>query len=100
VRANYGIVRGNMSTGTSQAQVKSLQDKPSLLALVTQTEMRQSLKRIAGMTDAQRQAYASRFMDRYREPLTEAGILTESKDYRIAEILLAAVNHGIFDRSY
>lgn len=97
---NRAILPPSMGTSTGATAPSTALDKPSLLALVNQSEMRQSLNRIAGMTDHQREVYASRFMDKYREPLTEAGIFTETKDARIAEIVLCALNHAIFDRSY
>lgn len=93
---NCAIFSPNMA---SQA-ARPADDKPSLLALVSQSEMRQSLKRVGEMTDHQRQAYAARFMEKYHEPLLEAGIFTESKDARIAEIVLCAVNSAIFDKVF
>jgi hypothetical protein len=78
----------------------SLDDKASISALVSTTEMRLSLRRITEMHEGERKKYAKRFMRQYEEPLTEAGFAPDSFGYHIAELVLSSFNHALFDRTY
>lgn len=78
----------------------SLDDKPSIVALVNASEFRRSLKRITEMSEAERKRYSARFMREYQDPLTEVGWTEASFGYRIAEIVLSTMCHAIFDKSY
>jgi len=59
-----------------------------------------SLKRIQAMSIADRERYAARFMAKYADPLREAGFEKGSLEYEVVEIVLSAIQHGIFDRCY
>jgi hypothetical protein len=78
--------------------VKVLESKPSLLSLVSQNQMRLSLKRITEMPEAERKRYASRIMPTYSDPLREVGFDEDSFGYRVSEIILCAVNQAVFER--
>lgn len=79
---------------------KPLDDRPSINALVSQREFRQSLKRISEMSDEERNKYSSRFMKTYEDALGEIGFPKDSVGYKNFVLALATMNHSIFDRTY
>jgi hypothetical protein len=75
------------------------EERPSLLALINQNEMRRALKHVIETDEATRRLITAKFMPQYDNPLLEAGFPKDSFGYKMAEIVLAAVNYAIFERA-
>lgn len=78
----------------------SVEVKPSLLALVSEKEMRLALQKVTEMSVSDKDKYCRPIMKAYANPLTEIGFSEGSFGYEIAQTILAATNMAIFGRSY
>jgi len=80
--------------------VSQVEVKPSLLALVSEKEMRTALQKVQEMSVADRDKYSRDIMKAYAQPLLEIGFPQESYGWEIAQTILSAVNYAVFGRTY
>ena len=82
------------------SRFKNIEVKPSLLALVTEKEMRSALQKVSEMSIADKDKYSKQIMQAYEQPLLEIGFNRESYGWEIAQTILSAINMSIFGRTY
>jgi hypothetical protein len=71
----------------------------NLLSLVSPQEFRKSLLKFMLMSEEETERYAEPFLSKYRDALAEAEIKPQFEDYNTAVIVLAALNHAMFERT-